>query len=66
MPHAHRAIHEWLPDRFLRWAGDIGPQTQQVVTQLLQQKLHKEQSSGQSELYHLNCKLRNPLIFLAI
>jgi len=47
MPHAHRAIHEWSPDRFLRWAGDIGPQTQQVVTHLLQQKLHKEQNYRQ-------------------
>lgn len=47
MPHAHRAICEWSPERFLRWAGDIGTQTRQVVDHLLQQKQHKEQSYRQ-------------------
>ena len=47
MPHNHRAIHEWSADRFLRWAGDIGPQTRQVVDHILRQKQHKEQSYRQ-------------------
>lgn len=47
MPHNHRAMHEWSPERFLRWAADIGPQTQQVVDHILHQKQHKEQSYRQ-------------------
>lgn len=44
MPHSHRAIHEWSPDRFLRWAGDIGCETREVVNGLLQKKRHQEQN----------------------
>ena len=47
MPQNHRAIHEWSPERFLNWAGDIGPHTRQVVDHLLQQKRHKEQTYRQ-------------------
>jgi len=47
MPHAHRAMHDWSPDRFLRWASDIGPQTREVVDRILHQKRHKEQSYRQ-------------------
>jgi len=32
MPHAHRAMHDWSPQRFLNWAGDIGPETRAVVS----------------------------------
>jgi transposase len=44
MPDNHKAMSEWSPERFLRWAGDIGEQTREVVNQLLQEKRHKEQS----------------------
>jgi transposase len=44
MPHSHRAMSEWSPERFLRWAGDIGDETRTVVSHLLQEKRHKEQS----------------------
>lgn len=44
MPHSHRAISEWSPERFLRWASDIGEETHTVVQQLLQEKRHPEQS----------------------
>jgi len=50
MPQAHQAyrvMSDWSPERFLRWAGDIGPQTRQVVDQILQQKRHKEQTYRQ-------------------
>lgn len=47
MPHNHRAMHEWSPERFLRWAQDIGPQTRRVVEHLLDQKRHKEQTFRQ-------------------
>ena len=44
MPKNHRAIEEWSPQRFLNWASDIGPETRAVVTHLLHEKRHKEQS----------------------
>jgi len=44
MPHSHRAMQEWTPERFLIWAGDIGEATRQVVNHLLQQKRHCEQN----------------------
>ncbi len=44
MPHAHRAMQDWSPERFLSWAGDIGPETRALVSCLLQEKRHIEQS----------------------
>ena len=44
MPRSHRAMHDWSPERFLRWAGDIGSETVEVVKTLLQHKRHREQS----------------------
>lgn len=37
-------MSEWSPERFLRWAGDIGEATRDVVTHLLQEKRHQAQS----------------------
>jgi transposase len=44
MPQAHQAMHGWSPERFLNWAGDIGTETREVVSCLLQEKRHSEQS----------------------
>ncbi len=44
MPQAHRAMHDWSPERFLNWAGDIGAETHEVVRCILQEKRHIEQS----------------------
>ena len=44
MPQAHRAMHDWSAERFLNWAGDIGPETRALVSCLLQEKRHIEQS----------------------
>jgi len=44
MPPAHQAMHDWSPERFLSWAGDIGVETREVVSCLLQEKRHIEQS----------------------
>ena len=44
MPQAHQAMHGWSPERFLSWAGDIGTETREVVSCLLQEKRHIEQS----------------------
>ena len=37
-------MHEWSPERFLSWADDIGPETRALVSCLLQEKRHIEQS----------------------
>ena len=44
MPQAHQAMHDWSPERFLGWAGDIGAETREVVGCILQEKRHIEQS----------------------
>lgn len=44
MPKSHRALHDWSPERFLRWAADIGEATREVVKHLLNEKRHQEQS----------------------
>ena len=44
MPRNHRAMSEWSAERFLNWAGEIGEETRAVVTHLLQEKRHREQS----------------------
>jgi len=44
MPQSHRSYHEWSPERFLAWAGDIGVETREVVNQLLAEPRHREQS----------------------
>ena len=41
---AAKAYSEWSVERFLRWAGDIGDSTKQVVSTLLYKKRHPEQS----------------------
>ncbi len=43
-PAGHRAMREWSPERFLRWAGDIGEATREVVAHLLKEKRHQEQN----------------------
>ena len=42
MPASHRAHREWTPERFRRWAGDIGPATRELVDHLLTHKPHPE------------------------
>ena len=44
MPQNHRSISEWSPERFLSWASDIGEETREVVSHLLAEKRHREQS----------------------
>lgn len=44
MPDSHKAMQDWSPERFLSWAGDIGDATRDVVTHLLAEKRHPEQS----------------------
>jgi transposase len=43
MPKAHRRYLQWTPSRMIRWAGQIGPQTQHLVTRILESRPHPEQ-----------------------
>lgn len=42
MPTAHQQHQQWSPERFLRWADDIGPCTREVVKRQLQERPHPE------------------------
>lgn len=42
MPKSHRAHQNWSPRRFLSWAADIGPATQEVVQHQLKDRPHPE------------------------
>jgi transposase len=43
MPPAHRAYGDWSPERLVRWAGQAGGHTQQVVEQILASRIHPQQ-----------------------
>jgi hypothetical protein len=42
MPSSHRRYAEWTPDRFSRWAGKIGPNTQALIVAVLASRPHPE------------------------
>ena len=42
-PAAHRRHLEWTPSRLVAWAGNIGPETAQLVRLLLASRPHPEQ-----------------------
>jgi transposase len=44
MPSHHRVMSEWNPDRFLNWAGNIGPSTRTFVEKLLTSRKQPELS----------------------
>jgi len=44
MPKSHRAHVEWTPERFVRWAADVGPHTVQVIESLLAGRAHPQQA----------------------
>ena len=43
MPSSHRRYAEWTPDRFRRWAGKIGPNTEGLISAVLAARRHPEQ-----------------------
>jgi transposase len=43
MPSSHRRYAEWTPDRFRRWAGKIGPNTEGLISAALASPPHPEQ-----------------------
>lgn len=43
MPPAHQKYLEWTPVRMIRWANQIGPNTEKLVTHILENKPHPQQ-----------------------
>lgn len=43
MPRAHQKWVDWTPDRFVRWAEKIGPNTAKLITKVLASKRHPQQ-----------------------
>ena len=43
MPKSHQKYLEWTPSRILRWAGQIGPRTQELASLILESRPHPEQ-----------------------
>ena len=44
MPPAHQQYSAWSPARFLRWAEELGPQTQQLIQAVLDSRRHPQQA----------------------
>ncbi len=42
MPESHRRHAEWTPERIRRWAGEVGPETELFVGELLERRRHPE------------------------
>jgi transposase len=42
-PESHRALLEWTPERFVRWAESAGPFTAEMVRRLMESRPHPEQ-----------------------
>jgi len=43
MPSSHQKWVEWTPDRFIRWAGKIGPNTSELIEDVLSSRAHPQQ-----------------------
>ena len=43
MPSAHQKWAEWTPDRFIRWADKIGPNTSKLIEDVLSSRAHPQQ-----------------------
>jgi len=44
MPPEHQFYSQWSPQRFRRWAQEIGGETSELVSQVLERRRHPEQS----------------------
>ncbi|MDQ1327640.1 MAG: hypothetical protein QG641_923 [Candidatus Poribacteria bacterium] len=43
MPSTHQFVSDWHPEKFIKWAGDIGKSTEEFIRKVLATKLHPEQ-----------------------
>jgi len=61
MPEAHRRYLEWTPSRIIKWAGEIGPYTQTLVTEILNSRPHPQQGYRASlGIIRLSKRYSNP------
>ena len=44
MPEKHRRMGRWTPERFTRWAENIGPNTGALITTMLGSRRHPQQA----------------------
>ena len=44
MPEKHRQMGQWTPERFIRWAQNIGPNTAALITTVLRSRRHPQQA----------------------
>ena len=44
MPEKHRPMGRWTPERFTRWAENIGPNTGALITTVLGSRRHPQQA----------------------
>lgn len=44
MPPAHQKYNDWSPERFLRWAEEIGPDTTRLIAAVLEARRHPQQA----------------------
>ena len=44
MPPEHQFYSQWSPERFLRWAEEIGPHTSQLIAAVLEARRHPQQA----------------------
>lgn len=42
MPEAHRQYAEWTPQRLISWAAQNGPATAEVITRIMEARLHPQ------------------------
>lgn len=43
-PKNHQYVAGWSPERFIKWAQKIGPEAEQVITHMLDNRKHPEQA----------------------
>jgi len=44
MPTTHQFVADWNPDKFIKWASDIGSPTEEYIRKILLSKAHPEQA----------------------
>jgi len=43
MPEKHKKYLEWTPSRIIKWAGEAGPNTKKMITEILDSRQHPQQ-----------------------
>lgn len=43
-PKNHKFVTDWTPQRFIKWAGNIAPEVEQVISAVMDNRKHPEQA----------------------